>query len=205
MRQAKITAETTETLKRERGNGATYADIAARTGVSAKYLAAAAVELGLTRSQFAWTDEAVATIRDLWGKGFSASQIARRLDGDVSRNAVIGKLTRLGLSGRSNKITRTYAPKTKMQRRSAAAKKARRTRERFEEARAVDVAAVIMPPEDVPIGATTLTDMRQDQCRWPYGDGPFLFCPEVRAQSMSYCLGHAQKAFRPLPPKGQKQ
>ena len=48
----------------------------------------------------AWTDERVARLTKLWGEGLSASQIAADL-GDVSRNAVIGKVHRLGLSGRT--------------------------------------------------------------------------------------------------------
>ena len=48
----------------------------------------------------AWTDERVETLKKLWGEGLSASQIAGRL-GSVTRNAVIGKVHRLGLSGRA--------------------------------------------------------------------------------------------------------
>lgn len=47
-----------------------------------------------------WTDDSVELLRKLWSKGFSASQIAERIGG-VSRNAVIGKIYRLGLSGRA--------------------------------------------------------------------------------------------------------
>lgn len=50
-----------------------------------------------------WTEERVALLRQLWGSGKSASEIAEML-GDVSRNAVIGKAHRLGLSGRPSPI-----------------------------------------------------------------------------------------------------
>ena len=46
----------------------------------------------------AWTDDRVEILTKLWGEGLSASQIAREL-GDVTRNAVIGKVHRLGLAG----------------------------------------------------------------------------------------------------------
>ena len=49
-----------------------------------------------------WTDERVDTLKRLWGEGLSASQIATQLGG-VSRNAVIGKVHRLGLEGRVKK------------------------------------------------------------------------------------------------------
>ena len=48
----------------------------------------------------AWTDERVELLKKLWADGLSASQIAGRLGG-VTRNAVIGKVHRLGLSGRA--------------------------------------------------------------------------------------------------------
>ena len=47
-----------------------------------------------------WTDERVETLKKLWLDGLSASQIAKSLGG-VTRNAVIGKVHRLGLSGRA--------------------------------------------------------------------------------------------------------
>jgi GcrA cell cycle regulator len=47
-----------------------------------------------------WTDERVETLKRMWGEGQSASQIAKELGG-VTRNAVIGKVHRLGLSNRS--------------------------------------------------------------------------------------------------------
>lgn len=49
-----------------------------------------------------WTNDRVQTLTRLWRDGLSASQIARALAGGVSRNAVIGKVHRLGLNGRAN-------------------------------------------------------------------------------------------------------
>jgi GcrA cell cycle regulator len=53
-----------------------------------------------------WTEERVAELKELWSSGLSAAQIAARL-GDVTRNAVIGKVHRLGLSGRPSPIRRS--------------------------------------------------------------------------------------------------
>ncbi len=47
-----------------------------------------------------WTDERVEQLKKLWEDGLSASQIAAEL-GSITRNAVIGKVHRLGLSGRA--------------------------------------------------------------------------------------------------------
>ena len=59
----------------------------------------------------AWTDDRVELLKKLWAEGLSASQIAREL-GEVTRNAVIGKVHRLGLSGRTTK-TRVDRPRTR--------------------------------------------------------------------------------------------
>ncbi|WP_034991493.1 GcrA family cell cycle regulator [Beijerinckia mobilis] len=52
-----------------------------------------------------WTDERVELLRKLWLDGLSASQIAAELAGGLTRNAVIGKVHRLGLSGRTKNGT----------------------------------------------------------------------------------------------------
>ncbi len=56
-----------------------------------------------------WTDERVETLKKMWTEGQSASQIAKELGG-VTRNAVIGKVHRLGLSNRADEIE-DIAPK----------------------------------------------------------------------------------------------
>lgn len=55
-----------------------------------------------------WTDERVELLKKMWGEGQSASQIAKELGG-VTRNAVIGKVHRLGLSNRATGTTKTEA------------------------------------------------------------------------------------------------
>lgn len=62
----------------------------------------------------AWTDERVEILKKLWAEGLSASQIAGRLGG-VTRNAVIGKVHRLGLSGRATTSRmKTHRPRSRM-------------------------------------------------------------------------------------------
>ena len=56
-----------------------------------------------------WTDERVETLKRMWAEGQSASQIAKELGG-VTRNAVIGKVHRLGLSNRNDDATEAAAP-----------------------------------------------------------------------------------------------
>lgn len=59
-----------------------------------------------------WSDERVDLLRRLWQEGLSASRIAAQLGG-VTRNAVIGKVHRLGLSGRAAKASDTVLPRKK--------------------------------------------------------------------------------------------
>ncbi len=56
-----------------------------------------------------WTDERVSLLRQLWGNGKSASEIAQILGDEITRNAVIGKAHRLGLSGRPSPIRKKPA------------------------------------------------------------------------------------------------
>ncbi|MGJ8623219.1 MAG: GcrA family cell cycle regulator [Yoonia sp.] len=70
-----------------------------------------------------WTDERVETLKKMWGEGQSASQIAKELGG-VTRNAVIGKVHRLGLSNRAGSGKAASKPAAKEKPEAAAAKPA---------------------------------------------------------------------------------
>jgi GcrA cell cycle regulator len=155
-----------------------------------------------------WTDERIETLRRLWAEGHSASQIASALGG-VSRNAVIGKIHRLGLSGRVKaakpRAARTArAEQTAPPARPAAPPMAARTMavgstvvkvvERFE--------PVPLPPAEarvVPLhGGITLLDLKPTSCRWPLGDPAqedFRFCGTKTAPGETYCSCHAEVAF----------
>jgi GcrA cell cycle regulator len=62
-----------------------------------------------------WTEERVAELTELWNAGHSAAQVANRMGG-VTRNAVIGKVHRLGLSGRPSPIKRKAQPEPERRR-----------------------------------------------------------------------------------------
>ncbi|MEO9777607.1 MAG: GcrA family cell cycle regulator [Sedimentitalea sp.] len=68
-----------------------------------------------------WTDERVETLKKMWGEGQSASQIAKELGG-VTRNAVIGKVHRLGLSNRNSGAAAATKPEAKPKPAAAAPK-----------------------------------------------------------------------------------
>ncbi|WP_424985258.1 GcrA family cell cycle regulator [Microbulbifer sp. S227A] len=67
-----------------------------------------------------WTDERVETLKKMWGEGQSASQIAKELGG-VTRNAVIGKVHRLGLSNRNSGTPAAAAAKPEVKAKPAPA------------------------------------------------------------------------------------
>jgi len=142
-----------------------------------------------------WTEERVALLKKLWLEGLSASQIAKQLGG-VTRNAVIGKVHRLGLSGRA---TPSQPPrpafKTPRPPRPAPSLAPRRI------ASAPPAGAPEPPPVyyvEEPGSATVLT-LGAHMCKWPIGDPSsenFTFCGR-RIGEGSYCAEHARIAYQP--------
>jgi GcrA cell cycle regulator len=135
-----------------------------------------------------WTDERVEQLKRLWTEGLSASQIARVL-GEVTRNAVIGKVHRLGLSGRASpaRIERPRYPKP--QRRMV---------------KAIMPEPIIIEeepePEPEPGEWTTVLTLKERMCKWPIGnpgDNNFRFCGRKAGEGASYCMEHSRKAYQP--------
>lgn len=150
-----------------------------------------------------WTDERVEMLKKLWGEGLSASQIAGRLGG-VSRNAVIGKVHRLGLSGRAQ--TRHKPAQTR--RRIGTIK--RPPKQRIASGgnpafRALytegDGYVPIDEDKDIAVeDRVKLVDLTECSCRFPIGDPQspdFGFCNREKVPGLPYCKEHAQRAFQP--------
>lgn len=161
----------------------------------------------------AWTDDRVETLKKLWSEGHSASQIAKQLGG-VTRNAVIGKVHRLGLSGRATpsrpvkRPPRLARPKPRVQAdgsvvtpKPAAPKVAVATAAEKE-------AVVALPPMPLADGeAATIVTLRDSMCKWPIGDPAdpkFAFCGRKSA-SGPYCSEHARVAFQPAKKRQRKK
>jgi GcrA cell cycle regulator len=140
-------------------------------------------------SQAGWSDDRVITLKSLWLDGQSASQIAKALGG-VTRNAVIGKVHRLGLGGRASpsrpgRVRAVRAP------RPAAA--ARRPRPKIP-----PVVAAAPAASEGPGTITAMTALGAHTCRWPIGDPKaedFSFCG--RLANGAYCPAHKALAVRP--------
>lgn len=157
-----------------------------------------------------WNDERVELLKKLWNEGLSASQIAGRLGG-VTRNAVIGKVHRLGLSGRVTP-TRTLGARRP---RTREATPARRIRPRPANApggvpRAPWQWDNSIQPEGLPEAAEELfipledrksvLMLKENDCKWPIGDpqhADFHFCGHAKHQAFPYCEFHARKAYQP--------
>ncbi|MBI3275515.1 MAG: GcrA cell cycle regulator, partial [Methylocystis sp.] len=154
-----------------------------------------------------WTDERIELLRKLWNEGLSASQVAAGLGAGISRNAVIGKIHRLGLAqrektstpprpragkpGRCHSPTHAHMPgmvgnvALAFQPRTLAAPESRLREE---------IVAQMSEP-------ATLMELRQAMCRWPMGDPTtpeFRFCGAKKpAGAGPYCCYHARIAYQP--------
>jgi GcrA cell cycle regulator len=145
-------------------------------------------------SDAAWSDDRVSTLSRLWADGLSATQIARQLGG-VTRNAVIGKAHRLGLS-RGGAASRPSRPARISPPRIRRAKRPAPLMRPPVSARTCDV--VVPPPSAAPGLVRDLTELTSHSCRWPIGDpkaDDFSFCG-LPAPGR-YCAAHAQVSTRP--------
>jgi GcrA cell cycle regulator len=153
-------------------------------------------------TQANWSDDRVEQLKTLWTEGLSASQIARALGG-VTRNAVIGKVHRLGLSGRA-KSTSTGAPRPRKARAPSMLRIGRvaiRGNTALAHAYEIEEAEPELLENIIPIGQRrTLLELNEQTCRWPIGDpggGDFFFCGGNAVTGLPYCAFHSRVAYQP--------
>ena len=153
-----------------------------------------------------WTDDRVELLKKLWADGLSASQIAGE-PGGITRNAVIGKVHRLGLSGRA-KAPSSSVPRQRKPRAPSQMFRAPRTMMRGNTALAQMPSYAYDPePEPelieniIPIGQRcTLLELDQEKCHWPIGDPgqpDFFFCGGKTNAGTPYCGYHGRVAYQP--------
>ncbi len=144
-----------------------------------------------------WTEERVALLKKLWLEGLSASQIAKQLGG-VTRNAVIGKVHRLGLSGRA---TPSQPPRPAFK----TPRPARPVSTQSLAPRRIAPHGAGQVAEPTPVyyveepGSATVLTLGAHMCKWPIGDPSsdnFTFCGR-RIGDGSYCVEHARVAYQP--------
>lgn len=153
-------------------------------------------------TRFAWTDERVEQLKELWMDGYTCSSIAMRL-GACSRSAVIGKVHRLGLNMTSPRREKPRKTKRPSPQRGAAARSDGRTTS--PQPIPADVGMLRRIAErDAAIPAdqrVTLDKLADTGCRYPIGDpmhADFGFCPGTRVPGLSYCPEHAAVCLQPV-------
>jgi GcrA cell cycle regulator len=178
-----------------------------------------------------WTDERVELLKKLWMEGFSASQIAAELGDGVTRNAVIGKVHRLKLSGRAKPAS--TAPRARTAPRSGAPRRlssgtmgarsslsASVMKHRSMGGAPMIGATALKISEDLEVEAyvapqvqelfipveqrLTLLQLSEQTCKWPIGDPllpEFYFCGQHSEEGKPYCEFHSRRAYHQVDKK----
>src|SRR6201997_5391930 len=151
-----------------------------------------------------WSDDRVEQLKKLWEAGLSASQIAAEL-GNVTRNAVIGKVHRLGLSGRAKSPT-SAAPRPRKARAPQHMMRVSRPVSRGNTALA-HVFEVELEPDPiaydnvVPMSQRlSLLELNEATCHWPIGDpssSEFFFCGGKALTRRPHCAHHPRIPSQP--------
>ena len=142
-----------------------------------------------------WTEEEVDKLKELWGKGKTASQIAEIIGG-ISRNAVIGKAHRLNLSAKIK--TRSYSNNQSFNKLNHNQNISQRSgrRSKFK--------SLLIEKDFEPENPKQLEELDKNSCKWPIGhpnESSFYFCGRTSLKDFSYCKLHLLYAFQP---KGKK-
>ncbi len=143
-----------------------------------------------------WDETKVAKLKELWGKGNTASQIAEIIGG-ISRNAVIGKAHRLNLSA---KIKTRATTSNKQFENSSEEKNINSRRSRRSKFK-----SLIIEKNFEPENPKQLEELDENSCKWPIGhpnEKSFYFCGRSSLKDFSYCKLHLLYAYQP---KGKKE
>tara|TARA_Y100001936_G_scaffold252096_1_gene310489 strand:+ start:764 stop:1255 length:492 start_codon:yes stop_codon:yes gene_type:complete len=142
-----------------------------------------------------WTEDKVNKLKELWGKGKTASQISEIIGG-VSRNAVIGKAHRLNLSAKiKTRSAITNKGFEKSLENNIPSRKSRKSRFK----------SLIIEKDFEPENPKQLEELDESLCKWPIGhpnETNFYFCGRTSLKDFSYCKLHILYAYQP---KGKKE
>ena len=143
-----------------------------------------------------WNDQKVNKLKELWGKGNTASQIAEIIGG-ISRNAVIGKAHRLNLSAKikTRAATSNQSFENSQIEKNNNPKLGRKSKFK----------SLIIEKDFEPENPKQLEELDESCCKWPIGhpdEKSFYFCGRSSLKDFSYCKLHLLYAYQP---KGKKE
>jgi len=143
-----------------------------------------------------WNEEKVAKLKELWGNGSTASQIAQIIGG-ISRNAVIGKANRLNLSSKIKAKNITQNQNFQNSTEVGGTKQRRGKKSKFQ--------SLIIEKDFEPENPKKLEELDEGSCKWPIGhpeEERFYFCGRSSLKDFSYCKLHLLYAYQP---KGKRE
>ena len=143
-----------------------------------------------------WNEEKVEKLKELWGKGSTASQIAEIIGG-ISRNAVIGKAHRLNLSSKIKTRNASSSQNFDNSSEENSSKQRGGRKSKFQ--------SLIIEKDFEPENPKKLEELDESSCKWPVGhpeEQSFYFCGRSSLKDFSYCKLHLLYAYQP---KGRKE
>ena len=141
-----------------------------------------------------WTDDKVNKLKELWGKGKTASQIAEIIGG-ITRNAVIGKAHRLNLSSKIKTRSAVNLKNSQKNNEISTAKRGRKSKFR----------SLLLDKDFEPAKNLQLEELTEDTCKYMEGhpdEENSSFCGRKNVEKFSYCPLHLIVVFQP---KGKKE
>ena len=143
-----------------------------------------------------WNEEKVNKLKELWGKGSTASQIAEIIGG-ISRNAVIGKAHRLNLSSKIKTRNASSSQNFNNNLEESNSKRRQEKKSKFK--------SLLIEKDFEPENPKKLEELDEGSCKWPVGhpeEKLFYFCGRSSLKDFSYCKLHLLYAYQP---KGRRE